>query len=730
RKLEHHSGLLGLPLRLLAREIYDRVSARLGEDRVALVTGEEKRVPRRADYWICTTEAMPLTREVDFLAVDEIQLATHDERGHVFTDRLLHARGRKETWFMGAGTMREVLTRVVPAAHCEQHPRLSRLSFVGSSKLSRLRPRSAVVAFSLRELYSLAERLRIARGGTAVVLGALSPRARNAQVALFQSGEVDYLVATDAIGMGLNLDLHHVAFASLRKFDGQKGRDLDPAEIAQIAGRAGRFTRDGSFGTVLPLELERAQATRVEMHQLEPVRRLRYRNSDLDFSSLQALLESLRAPPPAVHFTSGPSGDDLRALEMLSRLDPALCRLRDRHSIELLWQICQIPDFRKILFEVHVELLHELFIEVQRQPLRSDFMATQLSELQRVDGDIDTLMARISRLRTWAFVANQANLVQEPARWQAELAQLEDRLSDALHAALVDRFVERRARTSMPRPAARVSRPLESSEDPSAFRPFAGLEPLRDRLLAVSPGGAGDGLHELEAWTEATHEAFELARNGEVSVKGTVIARLVRGASLSTPEVRLVGMEEVGPGLRSRLQRRLLAFARDVSGRLLAPVRELGRSDVGALRAIAYQLEQGLGSARKDELSGSLSALELSEELLLRQRGVVVGRYSVHLPALLRPAALLQRATLLAVYESGSRIPATLGRASYPVGALGAKAWLALGYVALGPRALRVDLMERLAEEASLLDTSRMLGSLGVPRHERARVSNALEQVR
>jgi ATP-dependent RNA helicase SUPV3L1/SUV3 len=416
---------------------------------------------------------------------------------------------------------------------------------------------------------------------------------------------------------------------------------------------------------------------------------------------------------------------------MLTRLDPALGRLRDRHSIELLWQICQIPDFRKILFEVHVELLHQLFLEAQRQPLGNEFMATQLAELQREGGDIDTLMARISRLRTWAFVANQSNLVQEPARWQAELAALEDRLSDALHAALVDRFVERRTRTSLPRAAARPARPLEQkSENPSAFRPFAGLEPLRDRLLAVSSAAAGEGSHELEVWTEAAHESFELARNGEVSVKGTVIARLVRGASLATPEVRLVGMEEVGPGLRSRLQRRLLAFARDVSGRLLTPVRELGRSDVGALRAIAYQLEQGLGSARKDELAGSLSARALDAELLLSERGVVVGRYSVHLPSLLRPAALLQRATLVGVYEPSSRIPATLGRASYPVGALGSKAWLALGYVALGPRALRVDLMERLTEEASLVETSRTLGSLGVPRHERARVSNALEQVR
>ncbi|HEY8946749.1 MAG TPA: helicase-related protein, partial [Polyangiaceae bacterium] len=285
RMLEFPSGMIGLPLRLLAREIYDRVTARVGEDRVALVTGEEKRVPKRAAYWICTTEAMPLTREVDFLAVDEVQLATHDERGHVFTDRLLHARGRQESWFLGSHTMSEMVARLVPAARQERHPRLSRLTFAGKSSLGRLPPRTAVIAFSLPELYAIAGRLKALRGGVAVVLGALSPRTRNAQVGMFQAGEVDYLVATDAIGMGLNLDLNHVAFASLRKFDGRASRALDPAELAQIAGRAGRYLRDGTFGTLSPLELPSDVTALIEQHRFEPIRRVRYRNSELDFTS-------------------------------------------------------------------------------------------------------------------------------------------------------------------------------------------------------------------------------------------------------------------------------------------------------------------------------------------------------------------------------------------------------------------------------------------------------------
>ncbi|HSU41350.1 MAG TPA: helicase-related protein, partial [Polyangiaceae bacterium] len=390
RMLEHASGMIGLPLRLLAREVYDRVSARIGEERVALVTGEEKRVPRRPDYWVCTTEAMPLAREVDFVAIDEIQLATHDERGHVFTERLLHARGRRESWFMGSSAMRQMVERLVPAARHEEHPRLSRLSYAGASKLSRLPPRSAVVAFSIPELYRLAAKLRAFRGGAAVVLGALSPRARNAQVAMFQAGEVDYLVATDAIGMGLNLDVTHVAFASLRKFDGRGERSLAGGELAQIAGRAGRYLRDGTFGTVAPLELGRETSQHIEQHRFELVRRVRYRNAELDYSSAAALLASLEAPPPAPHLLAVPAAVDHAALRALLA-DPEIALLAKRGpGLELLWQVCQIPDFRKILFEVHVELLRDVYLRLVRGPLADDYVAALLQEFEDERGDVDT----------------------------------------------------------------------------------------------------------------------------------------------------------------------------------------------------------------------------------------------------------------------------------------------------------------------------------------------------
>jgi ATP-dependent RNA helicase SUPV3L1/SUV3 len=730
RLLEHENGMIGLPLRLLAREIYDRVSARVGQERVALVTGEEKRVPKRPDYWICTTEAMPLAVEVDFVAVDEVQLATHDERGHVFTDRLLHARGRRETWFLGAGTMRQLLSHLVPAARQEEHPRLSQLSFAGASKLSRLKPRSAVVAFSVSELYALAGRLRALRGGAAVVLGALSPRARNAQVAMFQAGEVDYLVATDAIGMGLNLDVDHVAFASLRKFDGRGTRHLEDAELAQIAGRAGRYLRDGTFGTVAPLELDAKLAQRVEQHRFDAVRRVRFRNSDLDFSSPLRLLESLSVPPRAAYLAGVPDAEDLLALQALLRERAVLERVQREDYLRLLWDVCQIPDFRRILFEVHVSLLREIFVALAEGPLTDDFMGPRVTELDRSDGDVHALVARMAQLRTWAFVANQGAWVRSSEHFQERLRALEDRLSDALHGALVASFVERRSRRVRPAGSGARRSPGMKAEPVEVDRshPFAALSALRDRL--VDPGGdstpsAGDEL--LERLTDAPHEAFELDRQGNVRAEKTQLGRLIRGASVSAPEVRMESLDHVGAGLRSRLSRRVLAYARDVPARLLAPLRDLSSSEDANLRAIAYQLKQGLGTAPRVELDPVLSALEEAARDHLAQHAIRIGKVAVYLPALLKPGPIALRAILLRAHEPSLELPHDLGRPSYPAGRVPPAMWLALGYAKFGPRAARVDLVER-AVEALLRGEpdAQALRFLGVPRADVGRVARAL----
>ena len=727
RMLEHESGMIGLPLRLLAREVYDRVSARVGEDRVALITGEEKRVPRRPDYWVCTTEAMPLSHEVDFVAIDEVQLARDDERGHVFTDRLLHARGRRESWFMGSSTMRPLLERMVPAAKHQEHPRLSRLSFAGSSKLHRLPKRSVVVAFSVPELYQLAHRLRVLRGGAAVVLGALSPRARNAQVAMFQAGEVDYLVATDAIGMGLNLDVGHVAFASLRKFDGRIARSLADAELAQIAGRAGRYLRDGSFGTLSPLELPLHTAQAIEQHRFEAVRRVRYRNAELDFSSAAALIAALEVPPPAAYLAAVPDALDLRSLRALLAQPTIQARARGPEALEQLWAVCQIPDFRHILFEVHLELLQGIFLALADGPLSDDFLAARTQELTQESGDVDAIVARIARLRTWAFVVNRAGFCAHAAFWSAHLSRLEDRLSDALHSGLVSTFVERRGKLERSaRPADRKPRVASEEREVDRHHPFAALGKLRSVAFANAPSTPSET--SLEDLVDAPHEAFELDARGRVSARGVALARLVRGANVSAPNVELAPLADVGAGLRMRLQRRLLSFARDAVSRHLRVLSELRGSERPALRAIAYQLEGGLGTASARELSASLSILTANELELLRGLGVFVGHLSVFIDSTLRRIGLEQRATFCSVFEPELHLP-TPGKINYETRSLSPTVWRRLGYIELGPRACRVDLAERAAQAlfAGASDSD-ALRCLSIPRRDGARVARALRE--
>ena len=453
RMLAHSSGMIGLPLRLLAREVYNKVAARAGTEAVALITGEEKIKPPNARYWVSTVEAMPRDLDVAFLAIDEIQLGADFERGHVFTDRMLNRRAREETLVLGAATMRPIVEKLLPGAHIISRPRLSTLTYAGDKKLTRLQRRSAVVAFSADEVYAIAELIRRQRGGAAVVLGALSPRTRNAQVALYQNGDVDYLVATDAIGMGLNLDVDHVAFASDRKFDGYQFRKLNPAELGQIAGRAGRATRDGTFGTTGrcdPFETELVQA--LESHTFEPVRLLQWRNSALDFASLGALQASLAMLPQEQGLTRAPVGEDILVLEHAARDAEVRDIARKPAAIERLWDACQVPDYRKIAPATHAELVMTLYGFLMREGnIPTDWFARQVAQADRTDGDIDTLSNRIAHVRTWTFVANRPDWLADPEHWQGVTRAIEDRLSDALHERLAERFVDRRTSVLMRR---------------------------------------------------------------------------------------------------------------------------------------------------------------------------------------------------------------------------------------------------------------------------------------
>ncbi len=522
RMLDHDTGMIGLPLRLLAREVYDRVSVRVGEGRVALVTGEEKRVPRRPDVLgVHGRGDARWTREVDFLAVDEVQLAAHAQRGHVFTERVLHARGRRETWFMGSDTMRGVMEQLCPAAKVVSHPRLSRLSYAEPVPLQRLPPRSAVVAFSLPQVYELAERLRIARGGSAVVLGALSPRTRNAQVAIYQKrARWTHLVATDAIGMGLNLDVRHVAFASLRKFDGREVRDVDVAELAQIAGRAGRHVRDGTFGAVAPLSLPRDVARAIEGHRFPAVRRVQWRSADLAFDSLDALLASLQAPPPMRCLRRVATPDDEAALAILAALPAVRARASDPARVRLLWEVCSVPDFRKLLREAHAELLGEVFVALaDRGALAEPWLRARVAELDDPSGDVDALVARIAAVRTYTYVASQPAWVERAEHWQEQTRAVEDRLSDALHAALVRRFVDQP--NAAPRAAAPRARRRVGAEavEVAPTHPFAALRPLRDAMRPRVERPADAARARVDALVEAPHERFSLGDDGTLRAR-------------------------------------------------------------------------------------------------------------------------------------------------------------------------------------------------------------------
>ncbi|HRI68704.1 MAG TPA: helicase-related protein, partial [Polyangium sp.] len=724
---------MGLPLRLLAREVYDKVTARIGEARVALVTGEEKRVPRRPDYWICTTEAMPKGRDVDFVAVDEIQLAAHHQRGHVFTERLLEMRGKKETWFLGAASMKSIVSGLLPAAKIAEHPRLSRLSFTGTVKLAHIPVRSAIVAFSMQDVYEVAERLRAQRGGAAVVLGALSPRTRNAQVAMFQAGEVDYLVATDAIGMGLNLDVKHVAFASLRKFDGHDARELDPAEMGQIAGRAGRYTTDGSFGALAPLAIPQGMANAVETHRFSAVGKLMWRSSDLDMTSIDELTASLKRAPTHRALLLQTRAEDSLALERLAR-DPWIRQqATSKDSLRLLWDVCCIPDYRKLLLETHVALLSELYGHLvgPKGTIDETWMNERVCTIDDPSGDIDTLIARIQAIRTWTYVSHREAWVKHAADWQARTAAIEDRLSDALHERLVQRFVEKGRKGRFI--SAKIEEPKDAAAKGRQAKPY---EKLAAWKAANTVKSAPTNVEP--PWVDSIAEAHhtQLALDDECRIvfeDGRVLGTLIRGTSLLLPEVRLAGLNELGAGSRLRISRRLLAFARDLVVYLLMPLR-LCKSDElsGAARGILYRLEEGLGTTVAREAQEQLNDLTADDRDKLEAVGIVLGRSVVFLPALLRGHALVQRTALVQAFADGRDAP-SLPRASTVSIAVkrgvNERLFTAIGFPVFGPRAVRADVAERVfsmvVEEKTAPHRGKLAGLLGCPAREAEAVVQA-----
>ena len=709
RMLEHPSGMIGLPLRLLAREVYDRVSARLGEARVALLTGEEKRIPRRPAYWVCTVEAMPMDRDVDFVAVDEIQLCAHRERGHVFTDRLLHARGRYETWFLGSDTMRPLLQRLVPTAAHRHLERFSQLRHVPHRSLKGLPPRSAVVAFSVPHVYEMAERIRRLRGGVAVVLGALSPRTRNAQVAMYQAGEVQYLVATDAIGMGLNLDVDHIAFASREKFDGRQQRALEADELAQIAGRAGRHLNDGTFGMLRPVpELPQAVADAIECHRFAPLRRLVWRSSDLDFSSIDALVESLLTSPFHAALRRVEHADDFDALKTLAKLPDVRAAARGSREVALLWEVCQIPDFRRLLLHRHAATLLEIFRQLVRGDGRLDdeWLNAQIIRVDDLSGGIDELTARLAAVRTWTYVSHRTAWLRDPAYWQERTRSIEDALGDALHQRLVERFVERAG--AAPR---RRFRPVD---DHAAARVASGSGPfaqLRELAEAMAPGGEEPTEADfVQAVIEAAHDDFGIDRAGHVWFRGARLGRLVRGKELLLPAVVLDAPEAYGAGSRAQLERRLVALGRDLAteaaGGFRADACEI-RDPSAEARGLAYRLDRAVGVLPKHEARAQWRAMPEPARRSFEAQGVRAGHRFLYVCDALCPRALERRATLVSLWldapipEGVPVEPQVPGRSFR-----GTEEARLYAYERAGPTALRVDVLERVMSERPITDAA------------------------
>ena len=728
RMLGHKSGVMGFPLRLLAREVYDKVVALRGPSVVGLVTGEEKIVPKNAKYFICTVESMPTEIGASFLAVDEIQLCADPERGHVFTDRLLNARGMNETLFLGALTMRDRIEQIIPAARFHIRERFSVLTYAGSKKISRLPPRSAIVCFSTDQVYAIAELIRRQKGGAAVVMGALSPRTRNAQVKIFQDGEVDYLVATDAIGMGLNLDLKSVWFAGKAKFDGRKHRNLQAQELAQIAGRAGRYKNDGSFGVTAdcrPLEPEVVES--IEDHRFAPVGSLQWRNSRLQYASPPALLASLEFPAPMPGLQRTREGEDVTALRMLAADPDVQMSAKGKNAVRLLWDVCQIPDFRKTMISEHADLLRRLYgyLTTGQKVIPTDWMAQQIIRIDKTDGDIDVLSKRLAYIRTWTYTANRSDWLDDAKHWRERTRAVEDRLSDALHARLTQRFVDRRTSVLMQR--LKQKEELVASVDKNGDVTVEGEHVGRIEGLRFQPDKGAEGVHattlraastapvmaELTQRVEKLYAGndgdIDFTEQGGIVWDSVVIGRLTKGADTLSPVAKLFADELLEATSVERAERRLQQWIDRRIKTLFEPLLAIRDDEAiqGIAKGVVFQLVEALGVLPRGPVAQDVKSIEQETRSMMRKHGLRFGQYTLFLPILLKPAPARMRIMLWGIASDLDDIPAPppAGVVTFPAPEGLPDAYFQMaGYRKAGDRALRLDMLERLADMTRTLD--------------------------
>lgn len=719
RMLGHRTGVIGLPLRLLAREVYDRIVAARGPSVVALVTGEERIVPDRVQYWVATTEAMPEIG-ADFVAIDEIQLCADPERGHVFTDRLLHMRGLHETLFLGSDTMRPAIAALVPEAQFVRRERLSTLSWAGSKKLSRMPARSAIVGFSVDDVYAMAELIRRQKGGCAVVMGALSPRTRNAQVEMYQAGEVDYLVATDAIGMGLNLDIRHVAFSATHKFDGRRVRPLFPHEMGQIAGRAGRHTESGTFGVTGEAQIpDEGLIEALENHRFAPISRLMWRNRALEFGTMDRLVQSLEAAPGHEWLARGREADDLAALKILRDLPEIRDRVQGGKDVRLLWDVCRVPDFRGISAMEHATLLARIFGFLQEGTIPAEWLDRAVKRIDRLHGDIDAISKRLAYIRTWTYVAQRTGWVQDERHWREETRAVEDRLSDALHAALTQRFVDRRTSVLLRRLKQKESLVAEVNDkgEVTVEGEFAGrLEGFRFR--PDQTGSADEAKMLNRASYEALRPEFHLradrfynapdtemdfTEQGGLMWGNQAVGKLVKGADALHPGVEPFVDEEAGTEIADKVRRRLQHFIDRKVAALFEPLLTMSRDETltGLARGFAFRLVEHLGVLPRDGVAAEVKELDQDARAALRKHGVRFGQFSIFLPALLKPAPTRLRLVLWSLAEGLDEFPESPppGLVTIPnIPGVPEGYYTLSGYRPAGERAIRIDMLERLAD--------------------------------
>ncbi len=750
RMLSHSSGIIGFPLRLLARENYDKAVSEVGKSKVALVTGEEKIIPSNAKYFCCTVESMPLERSFAFVAIDEIQLAADPDRGHIFTDRILNTRGTEETVLLGAETIKPILQKILPNCSIEIRPRLSILSYIGVKKLTRLKPRSAIVAFSIPEVYKIAELIRTKKGGAAIVMGALSPRTRNAQVNLYQNGQVDYLIATDAIGMGLNMDIDHVAFASDTKFDGKIPRYLNPPEIAQIAGRAGRHSRNGSFGVIEDhLKFDEETIEQIENHSFFPLKNIWWRNSELNFDSLKALLSSLEAYPTFNFMRRKVGALDALCLNHLSEISSIKNKINNKEALILLWDVCQIPDFSNSLSGVHFSLLEKTFeLLLANGKLDNDWIKSQLNRLNRFDGEIDTLLNRISNIRTWTFITNRQKWIDESEYWQNEAKTIEDKLSDELHNRLTQRFVDKRIvilnktlkeHSNLEALIRLDGKVIVEGEEVGLLKGFEFIPslsegekagPILSAARKILPKEIKRRVKEL---LMSDNAAFKFDDDGSILWQNNKIAKLTNGEILYSPKIIIINSEFLSDEQIKQIEIRVNeAVEKNIENILSEAInlknpildfeqqksesdslkhhnvsittnddkKQLGENISGKALGIAYQVYEGIGSAQINNLSMSTANLSEADKRNLARLGLRLGVETIYLPNLLKPAAIKLRALLWSVYNQDfpkDALPPD-GRVSIKtLPKVKKEFYRALGFVPLGNLALRADIAERLS---------------------------------